>query len=97
MTQSCQDTSLYKLCHSLESYLYLLVYAPVAQLVEHLIEDQGVGGSNPSGSTIIFFAGISRVNTLYYYADVAELVDAPVLGTGIVMVWGFESLHPHQN
>ena len=25
--------------------------APVAQLVEHLIEDQGVGGSNPSGST----------------------------------------------
>lgn len=26
----------------------------------------------------------------------AELVDAPVLGTGIVMVWGFESLHPHQ-
>ena len=38
-----------------------------------------------------------RVNTLNYYADVAELVDAPVLGTGIVMVWGFESLHPHQN
>ena len=38
--------------------------APVAQLVEHLIEDQGVGGSNPSGSTIIFFAGVSRVNTL---------------------------------
>jgi hypothetical protein len=32
-------------------------------LVEHLIEDQGVGGSTPSGSTIIFFAGIGRVNT----------------------------------
>ena len=37
-----------------------------------------------------------RVYTFNYYADVAELVDAPVLGTGIVMVWGFESLHPHQ-
>ena len=42
----------------------LNIYAPVAQLVEHLIEDQGVGGSNPSGSTIIFSAGISRVNTI---------------------------------
>ena len=31
--------------------MYLQIYAPVAQLVEHLIEDQGVGGSNPSGST----------------------------------------------
>ena len=28
--------------------------APVAQLVEHLTEDQGVVGSIPSGSTIIF-------------------------------------------
>ena len=27
------------------------VNAPVAQLVEHLIEDQGVGGSIPSGGT----------------------------------------------
>jgi hypothetical protein len=70
--------------------------APVAQLVEHLIEDQGVGGSNPSGSTIIFFAGISRVNTFNYYADVAELVDALVLGTSVQKTWGFESLHPHQ-
>ena len=25
--------------------------APVAQLVEHLIEDQGVVGSNPTGRT----------------------------------------------
>ena len=67
---------------------HLLFNAPVAQLVEHLIEDQGVGGSNPSGSTIIFFAGISRVNTLYYYAAVAELVDALVLGTSIVRCGG---------
>ena len=27
-------------------------YASVAQLVEHLIEDQGVGGSIPFGGTI---------------------------------------------
>lgn len=25
----------------------------IAQLLEHLIEDQGVGGSNPSGPTIL--------------------------------------------
>lgn len=27
-------------------------YATVAQLVEHLPEEQGVGGSTPSGSTV---------------------------------------------
>ena len=29
-------------------------------------------------------------------ADVAELVDALVLGTSVQKTWGFESLHPHQ-
>lgn len=28
------------------------LYAPVAQLVEHIAEDYGVGGSTPSRSTI---------------------------------------------
>ena len=31
--------------------LFSTRYAFVAQLVEHLIEDQGVGGSNPSEGT----------------------------------------------
>ena len=39
--------------------------APVAQLVEHLIEDQGVGGSNPSGSTIILFADKQQNKYIY--------------------------------
>ena len=34
---------------------YLQIYAPVAQLVEHLTEDQGVVGSIPSGSTILYW------------------------------------------
>jgi hypothetical protein len=29
------------------------------------------------------------------FADVAELADAPDLGSGIFMMWEFESLHPH--
>ena len=29
-----------------------MIYATVAQLVEHLPEEQGVGGSTPSGSTV---------------------------------------------
>ena len=32
------------------------VFASVAQLVEHLIEDQGVGGSRPSGGTMPVYA-----------------------------------------
>ena len=37
--------------HGFKSRTDRQLNAPVAQLVEHLIEDQGVGGSNPSGST----------------------------------------------
>ncbi len=39
---------------------------------------------------------LRRVNTFNYFADVAELVDALVLGTSVQKTWGFESLHPHQ-
>lgn len=30
------------------------------------------------------------------FAGMAELVDAPVLGTGVLETWGFEPLYPHQ-
>lgn len=40
--------------------------APVAQLVEHLVEAQGVGGSNPSGSTIqVEFSVISSTKVVH--------------------------------
>ena len=46
----------------------------LAQLVEHLTFNQGVPGSSPGWITIFF---------LYINADVAELADAPDLGSGV--------------
>ena len=47
------------------------MYEPLAQLVEHLTFNQRVEGSSPSWLTI-----------LNEYAGVAELADAPDLGSG---------------
>ena len=55
-------------------------YGILAQSVEHMTFNHGVPGSNP-GCLIT------------HYADVAELADAPDLGSG-ERSWGFESLHP---
>ena len=48
----------------------LLKHDLLAQSVEHLTFNQGVDGSSPSWVTI------------YLYAGVAELADAPDLGSG---------------
>ena len=37
------------------------VFAEIAQLVEHLSEEQGVGGSIPSLGTRIFFSSVSSM------------------------------------
>lgn len=51
----------------------------LAQLVEQLTFNQWVTGSSP----------------VRVIADVAELADAPDLGSGALRAWGFKSLHPH--
>ena len=64
-------------------------------MVEHLTFNQVVGGSNPPCliKKSLYFAG--RIGIYFYlYAGVAELADAPDLGSG-GRPWGFESLHPH--
>ena len=52
----------------------------LAQLVEHLTFNQGVVGSSPTWLTC--------------YARMAELADAPDLGSG-GQPWGFKSLYAH--
>ena len=46
------------------------MYEPLAQSVEHLTFNQRVAGSNPAWLTILIYAGV------------AELADAPDLGSG---------------
>ncbi len=58
--------------HTTERSIYYgkpSLYEPLAQLVEHLTFNQRVEGSSPSWLTIL-------------YAGVAELADAPDLGSG---------------
>ena len=56
-----------------------VIYGALAQLVEHLTFNQVVRGSNPrcfiSGNLIRF--------PLFLHADMAELADAPDLGSGV--------------
>ena len=75
---------------------------PLAQLVEQLTLNQWVEGSNPLGPTIFFLLLITQHNFLaflnegkLYFAKVAELADAPDLGSG-GQPWGFESPPSHQ-
>ena len=75
---------------------------PLAQLVEQLTLNQWVEGSNPLGPTIFFlllitqhiFSAFQNEGKLYF-AKVAELADAPDLGSG-GQPWGFESPPSHQ-
>jgi hypothetical protein len=53
---------------------------PLAQLVEHLTFNQRVEGSSPSWLTKDFC--VSKISFHLYHAGVAELADAPDLGSG---------------
>ena len=54
------------------------MFEPLAQLVEHLTFNQRVEGSSPSWLTIVFY--VSKIT--FNIAGVAELADAPDLGSG---------------
>ena len=63
------------------------VYARIAQLVERQTENLCVGGSIPSPGTKL----IDTVDIFCYYnsqAQVAKLVDAPDLGSGVEICVG---------
>ena len=60
------------------------VFEPLAQSVEHLTFNQGVVGSSPTWLTICE----------QRFARMAELADAPDLGSG-GRPWGFKSLYAH--
>ena len=64
---------------------------PLAQSVEHLTFNQGVRSSSLRRITIFRFihAGVDL------RAGVAELADAPDLGSGARKAYGFKSLRPH--
>ena len=77
-------------------------------MVEHLIEDQGVGGSTPSLGTRIdrhmygaspglgpWEAGFDTLVPDQFNAGMVELADTLVLGTS-ASAWGFKSLYPYQ-
>ena len=59
----------------------ILHHDSLAQSVEHLTFNQRVGSSS--------------LPRIIKYAGVAELADAPDLGSGAQKAWGFKSLHPH--
>ena len=65
-------------------------FDPLAQLVEHLTFNQVVRSSTLRRITIFF----CRSDLC---AGVAELADAPDLGSGARKAYGFKSLRPHQN
>ncbi len=65
-----------------------IFYGILAQSVEHMTFNHGVPGSNPG-----YLIDLEIYNC--ESADVAELADAPDLGSGS-REWGFKSLHPHQ-
>ena len=67
-------------------------FDPLAQLVEHLTFNQVVRSSTLRRITIFLFP--AEVNLC---AGVAELADAPDLGSGARKAYGFKSLRPHQN
>ena len=66
----------------------VLFYGVLAQSVEHLTFNQVVRGSNPrcliSGKHLlsVIFLPSDRVMATIEYADMAELADAPDLGSG---------------
>ena len=64
---------------------------PLAQLVEHLTFNQVVRSSTLRRITIFSSADADLC------AGVAELADAPDLGSGARKAYGFKSLRPHQN
>ena len=68
----------------------------LAQVVEHLTFNQVVPGSSPGCLIDTDFVSVFFIFQEKYviYADVAELADAPDLGSG-GRPWGFKSLHPH--
>ena len=65
-------------------------FDPLAQLVEHLTFNQVVRSSTLRRITIFSFGHD-------LCAGVAELADAPDLGSGARKAYGFKSLRPHQN
>ena len=66
-------------------------FDPLAQLVEHLTFNQVVRSSTLRRITIFSSADADLC------AGVAELADAPDLGSGARKAYGFKSLRPHQN
>ena len=66
-------------------------FDPLAQLVEHLTFNQVVRSSTLRRITIFPSADADLC------AGVAELADAPDLGSGARKAYGFKSLRPHQN
>jgi hypothetical protein len=58
----------------------IFLYEPLAQLVEHLTFNQRVEGSSPSWLTKDFRE--CEIFNVFYHAGVAELADAPDLGSG---------------
>ena len=65
-------------------------FDPLAQLVEHLTFNQVVRSSTLRRITIFSSADADLC------AGVAELADAPDLGSGARKAYGFKSLRPHQ-
>ena len=80
---------------------YLIKYGRVAQSVEHLTFNQVVRGSNPRTlmsrkemiSGLIIQFDLEESEWIQDYADVAELADAPDLGSG-GQPCRFDSCHP---
>ncbi len=61
-----------------------IYYGPLAQSVEHLTFNQVVGGSIPPWLLFYFYRKqADACSVLYIFADMAELADAPVLGSGV--------------
>ena len=77
-------TRRFKSCHPSQ------FFDPLAQLVEHLTFNQVVRSSTLRRITIFSFGHD-------LCAGVAELADAPDLGSGARKAYGFKSLRPHQN
>ena len=64
---------------------------PLAQLVEHLTFNQVVAGSIPAWHTHKY-----RIISCIFFADMAELADAPDLGSGGQPPCRFDSCYPHK-